>query len=281
MLTDIANPFYTEVAAGVIDAARANGYEVFLAHTQERPDALSDVLKAMVAREVDGVVVTVLHSDDGDVVRWLRSARIPFVQLSRRIPHLEADFVGIDDTAAAAAIMEHAADHGYRDVAVIAGPRNSSASAARADSFLQAAQRRGIRLVGARRINTYLTEDGGHRAVTHLLAKGPRPRALVCGSDAIAAGAISALRASGSRVPDDVAVTGFDGLFPRTSPLAELTTVSQPRREMAEVAVEMLIHRINGGRRAVQTSIRPHQLRIGTSCGCPPLKTNANVYLAA
>lgn len=268
VLTDIANPFYTEVAAGVIDAARARGYEVFLAHTQEQAETLAGVIDAMVARQVDGVVLTVLHPDDGEVIRSLRGAHIPFVQLSRRIPQLEADFVGIDDRAAAAELMTHVLDHGYDDVTMIAGPRNSSASAARAEGFMSTAQARGVSLTGARRISTYLTEDGGHRAVTRILTSGPPPRALVCGSDAIAAGAVGALRAHGLSVPEDVAVTGFDGLFPATSPLAELTTVSQPRREMAEIALEMLVRRIDGSGKAHQTNIRSHELRIGTTCGC-------------
>lgn len=131
VLTDIANPFYTEIAAGTIDAARARGYEVFLAHTQEDPDTLRSVVDAMIARQVDGVVVTVLHPDDGDVVRSLRSARIPLIQLSRRIERVDADFVGIDDRAAASEMMEHVLWHGYQDIVTIVGPRTSSASAAR------------------------------------------------------------------------------------------------------------------------------------------------------
>lgn len=269
VLTDIANPFYTEVAAGAIDAARAQGYEVFLAHTQERSDTLAGVVDAMIARHVDGVVLTVLHPDDGDVIRRLRGAHIPFVQLSRRIHTLEADFVGIDDAAAATAIMDHVLDHGHTDVALIAGPPNSSASAARAQGFVTAAKARGVDLQGRRRISTYLSEDGGYRAVTRILADGAPPAALVCGSDAIALGAIGALGAHGLRVPDDVAVTGFDGLFPRLSPLAELTTVSQPRREMAQAALDMLIRRIDGSGKAPQDVIRPFELRIGTTCGCP------------
>ena len=275
VLTDIANPFYTEMAAGTIDAARTQGYEVFLAHTQEDQGTLASVVDTMIARQVDGVVLTVLHPDDGEVIRSLRSARIPFVQLSRRIPHLEADFVGIDDIAAASEVMGHVLDHGHTDITVIAGPRNSSASAARARGFSRTAESRGVDLTGIHRINTYLTEDGGHRAVTRILADGPPPQALVCGSDAIAAGAIGALHSRGIRVPDDVAVTGFDGLFPETSLMAELTTVSQPRREMAELALELLIHRIDGSGKAYQTNIRPHALRIGTTCGCPGRRVSA------
>lgn len=268
VLTDIANTFYTEIAAGAIDAARAQGYEVFLAHTQESSETLAGVVDAMIARHVDGVVLTVLHPDDGPVIRALRGARIPFVQLSRRISRLEADFVGIDDFAAAGEMMDHVVAHGCTDLATVVGPRTSSASAAREEGFVRAAARHGISVGAHRRISTYLSEEGGQRAVERLLADGAPPDALVCGSDAIASGAIGALRTHGLRVPEDVAVTGFDGLFPGASSLSLLTTVSQPRRDMAALALRLLIRRIDGTGGAHETHIRPHRLRVGASCGC-------------
>lgn len=270
VVTDIANPFYTEVAAGVIDAARVSGYEVFLAHTQENAETLASVIEAMAARNVDGVVLTVLHPDDGEVIRRIRRAHMPFIQLSRRIPCLEADFVGIDDASAAAELMHHVLDHEYEDVAVIIGPRNSTASAARAEGFLAAARARQVTIPAKRITSTYLSEDGGRRAVARLLDDGPPPRAIVCGSDAVASGVIGALAVRGLRVPEQVAVTGFDGLYPDASPLAALTTVSQPRREMARIALDQLVRRIDGAGGSHQSLVQPHELRIGTTCGCPP-----------
>lgn len=267
---DIGNAFYAELSAGAIDAARAFDYEVFLAHTQESSEVLASVTRAMIARRVDGVILTVLHPDDGDVVRSLRSANIPFVQLSRRIPKLHADFVGVDDVAGAGAILEHVARHGYTNVAVITGPRNSTASAARAESFVATAKRLGQPLPPRRRFHAYLTAEGGYRVVQRLVADGQVPRAIVCGSDAIASGAIGALRAHGFRVPDDVAVTGFDGVFPAASMLAELTTVELPRKRMAAVAVEQIVRRTEGTGGAARDFILPFRMRIGTSCGCTP-----------
>ncbi|MGV9801756.1 LacI family DNA-binding transcriptional regulator [Mycobacterium sp. NPDC003449] len=269
VLTDIANPFYTEIAAGTIDAARARGFEVFLAHTQEDPETLRSVVDAMIARHVDGVVFTVLHPDDGEVIRSLRSAHIPLVQLSRRIERIDADFVGIDDRGAAAEMMEHVVGHGYRDIVTIVGPRTSSASAAREDGFVRTAESHGIRSIASHRISTYLSERGGYVAVEQVLARKALPHVIVCGSDAIALGAISALRAHAIKVPEDVAVTGFDGLFPGASPLVELTTVNQPRREMAEQSIELLTRRIDGAGGSYQSVLRAHELRIGTTCGCP------------
>lgn len=121
---------------------------------------------------------------------------------------------------------------------------------------------------GNRRFNAYLSEEGGHRVVKHLIADNDMPRALVVGSDAVASGVIGALRANGLRVPDDVVVTGYDGGFPAESMLAELTTVSLPRKHMAMLAVQQVIRRIEGSGGQVRDIIQPVRIRIGTSCGC-------------
>lgn len=269
VLTDIANPFYTEIAAGTIDAARAEGYEVFLAHTQESPEVLASVVDTMIARGVDGVLLTVLHEEDGEVIRALRKARLPFVQLSRRIPQLDCDWVGVDDHHAAITVMDHVLDHGHRKIATIVGPRSSSASAARERGFGEAARARGVEIPAHWRISTYLTEDGGRRAIERILSDGPIPEALVCGSDAIAVGMLGALEARGIRAGSDVAVTGFDGLYPQASLLSLITTVNQPRRQMARAALELLIRRIEGYGGNAHTVTCPHFLRVGATCGCP------------
>ena len=270
VLADISNPFYSDVAAGTIDAARARDYEVFVAHTQESSEMLAKVAKAMIARRVDGVVLTVLHPDDGDVVRGLRRANVPFIQVSRRITELRADYIGIDDVAAASAILRHVVAHRHTDLAVVTGPRSSSASATRAEAFAATAQRLGVPLPSHRRFHAYLADEGGKRVANRLLAERDVPRAIVCGSDAIASGVIGTLRGHGIRVPEDVAVTGIDGVFPATSILGELTTVSVPRQRMATLAVEQLIRRIDGIGGPARDFIQPYRIRIGTSCGCPP-----------
>jgi LacI family transcriptional regulator len=265
---DIGNPFYASVSAGAIDAARAQGHEVFLAHTQESSQTLTKVVEAMIARRVGGVLLTVLHPDDGEVVRLLRRSGTAFILMSRRIPNLRADYVGVDDVGAADAILRHVVGHGYSDVAVVTGPRNSTASATRADSFLATAQQLGLPLPPHRRFHAYLDEEGGRRVVRRMLSEGTLPRAIVCGSDAIASGVVGAVRASGARVPEDVAVTGFDGVFSQASMLGEITTVCLPLRRMAALAIEQLIRRIDGTGGPARDFIQPYRIRIGTTCGC-------------
>lgn len=279
VLTDITNPFYSDVSAGATDMARARGYEVFLAHTQESSEMLANVARAMIARKVDGIVLTVLHPDDGEVIRGLRGARMPFIQVMRRIPELRADYIGIDDRAAAGEILRHVVAHGHTDLAVVTGPRSSSCSATRAEAFAATAQQLGVPLPAHRRFYAYLTAEGGNRVANQLIAERDVPRAIVCGADAIASGVIGTLRAHGLGVPGDVAVTGIDGVFPATSMLGELTTIVVPRHRMASLAVEQLIRRINGTGGPARDFIQPYRLRIGTSCGCPPDNTHVRPVL--
>ena len=269
ILTDISNPFYSEFSAGTIDIARARGYEVFVAHTQESSPTLDTVVRTMIARRVDGMLLTSLHTDDGDAIRTLRRAGMPFVQVTRRIPGLRADFIGVDETALSGDILRHLLGHGYADLAIVTGPRSSSSSAERARTFAATAAELGVPLPAHRRFIAFLNAEGGRRVAQHLVDADDVPRAIACGSDAIASGVIGTLREHDLRVPDDVAVTGIDGVFPGASMLAELTTVALARRTIARIAVEQLIRRIDGcGGSALDETV-PHTLRIGTSCGCP------------
>ncbi|MEU2036711.1 LacI family DNA-binding transcriptional regulator [Nocardia amamiensis] len=268
VLADIANPFYPGLAAGVTDAAHASGYEVLLGHTKDDPDTLRRLVGVMIERQVDGVVLTALRRDDAEAIRELRRAHIPYVQLSRRIPQVAGDYVGIDDAAAARELMNHVAGHGYPTIAVVVGPRASSASAAREKVFAEVAREHGMRLPAAWRISTQLSEAGGRAAAEHLFGLPEQPAAVVCGSDAIALGVMAAALGSGLRIPDDLAVTGFDGLPLATSPLVDLTTVTQPRQQMARDSVTLLLRRIEAAPRKYTATICRHQLRIGRTCGC-------------
>lgn len=269
VLAHMANPFYPELSVGVTDAARAGGYQVFLARTRDDEESLSEAIRAMVDHSVDGIVLTVARSDNADALRQLRIARTPFVQLSRFFPQAGGDFVGIDDRAAAMEIMHHALSHKPGSVATIVGPRCSSASAAREQGFVAEADRQGLSIPGTWRVSVDLTEDGGRRAARHLLRLSQKPRMIVCGSDAIAIGVLEEAFLHGLRVPHDVAVTGFDGISIAISPLVDLTTIIQPFRLMAQRAVEQLIQSIENPNSSNERQVIAHSLRLGSSCGCP------------
>lgn len=266
---NITNPMFPRWGEGVIAAAAAAEYEVYLANTQDDPEVLGKVTSSLASHKVDGVIMAAALRTDATALRTLRTAQIPFVYLSRRSTFVAGDFVGIDDQAAASQIMQHVLSHGYTDIATVVGPRFSTASLDRERGFVQAAAGAGVEISGERKISTHLNSDGGRRAAARLFASDNPPQAIVCGSDEIAIGAMEYAVDHGIRVPEDVAVTGFDGLPHSLSGLIGMTTIVQPRMEMATEAFAMLHKRIQTPSKTYQALLCAHRLHLGRSCGCP------------
>jgi LacI family transcriptional regulator len=120
------------------------------------------------------------------------------------------------------------------------------------------------------------TEAGGQQAVQAMLAAGRTPRAIVCGNDEMAIGALIALRAARLRVPADVAVTGFDDIAATRHVRPALSTVRQPMRELGERSVRVLLDRIADHIRPPESLILPTELVIRGSCGCRGRATTAS-----
>ncbi len=272
ILPNIGNPMYTGWAERIISITREQGFDVFVATTDDDPDTLAQVAGTLAARNVDGVIIAALMREDLRALRVLRQKKIPFVCLSRSADQLHGDFVGIDFDAAATLLMEHVLSHGYRDIATVIGPRFSTASSIREEAFVRTAAAAGIAVQGARKISTRLDSAGGRAAAKSLLSGAKPPRAVVCGSDEIAIGVMEHAMSIGLRIPEDLAVVGGDGLPHSRSALINLTTVIQPINVMAERSFELLLDQITAPRSSYHHVICEHRLHIGRTCGCPPVR---------
>lgn len=270
VLSNIANPFYPELSVGFSEAAQKRGYDVFLSHTHDDLESLTRAIEAMLDRKVEGVALATARSDNASAVRRLRQARVPLVQLSRKFRHVEANFVGIDDHGSAATMMRHALSHQRWPIATVIGPRTSSASASREEGFVAEAMKAGVTIPGALRVSAPLSLQSGRDAARALLSAPTPPRFILCGADILALGVMSQALDMGLRVPEDVAISGFDGIDIAATPMVGLTGIVQPRREMAQSAADLLIDHIEHPERPADTIRLPHSVRIGTSCGCPP-----------
>lgn len=268
ILPNIVNQMYTGWAQHIINATAAEGFEVFVATTQDDPESLAQVASTLAARNVDGVIIAAAWREDTRALRTLRQKRIPYVCLSRRTEHLPGDFVGIDDDAAATELMSHILNHGYREIATVIGPRFSTASITREQAFIRTAIAAGVSISGERKISTRLNSDGGRVAAEKLLGSPNPPRAIVCGSDEIAIGVMEHALTLGLRIPEDVAVVGSDGLPHSRSLLIGLTTIVQPVKEMAERSFELLLDQITHPRSTYAHTVCKHQIHVGRTCGC-------------
>ena len=269
ILPNIVNHMYTGWAQHIITATAKEGFEVFVATTQDDPETLAQVARALAARNVDGVITAAALREDSTALRTLRQRGIPCIYLSRRSEHLAGDFVGIDDEAAATELMRHILGHGYREIATVIGPRFSTASLAREQAFVRTAFEAGVTISGQRKISTRLNRDGGRVAAEKLLSSGDPPRAVVCGADEIAIGVMEHALSVGLRIPEDLAVVGSDGLPHSRSALIGLTTIVQPIKDMADTAFDLLLTQIVDPSQTSSTVICGHRLSVGRTCGCP------------
>lgn len=267
LLADISNPFYPEIAAGVVETAKALDYKVFISHTGDDSREQASEVYALLDHRCDGLILTTLTNADRHLLGQLTRHAVPFVQLVRRVPGIMADFVGVDDESGGRMAGEHLLSLGHRDIAVVGGPQRSSASRARAHGLCQALASHGIALSPQRWVESSLTREGGYQAAGRLLTAARLPQAIACGNDMIALGVIDALMDAGHLVPRDVAVIGYDDMSFASNRLIGLTTVRQPRHEMGVDAARLLINRVQHPDAPPCERIIPPRLMPRRSCG--------------
>ena len=243
-----SNPFFGEFTQGVARAAEASGYALHLISPVH-----GSLARALSRATVDGVVAVGLSGDHPEVEQ-IRRAGIPIVVVdSSALPELGS--IDVDDVGGARAAAEHLIGLGHRDVLVIGVeppiPSDSmdptGVTGRRLRGYREGLAAGGVTLAHADVVVGAASIDGGAAAFDQAWRAGRRPTAVLAMSDAMALGAIAAIRATGSAVPLDVSVVGFDDIefAPHADPA--LTTVHQPIRRKGEEAVEVLLTAI--GRR--------------------------------
>jgi LacI family transcriptional regulator len=259
--------WYDEVIRGMERAARRSGYAVLIAASHESDDVN---LVLTVAGRSDGLVV-LAHTVRLPMLDHIAS-RIPVVLLAAEsgpagTAHV-LDHLSVANERGAYEITAHLADrHGYDRIAFVAGPPGSPDSARRFDGFRAALAERGLQAGERPAFHGDFTSAGGRRVAARILA-GPVPRALVCANDQTAVGVMMALQRAGLRVPEDVALTGFDGIQVGEHIRPSLSTVVQPMRELGDTAVRLLKERMADPDLPSRSVELPVRVQFRASCGC-------------
>jgi LacI family transcriptional regulator len=260
--------WYDEVIRGMERAARRSGYAVLIAASHESDDV--DLVLGVAGR-CDGLVV-LAHTVPETMLEHV-AMRIPVVLLAaqparREVAHL-LDHLSVANETGAYDVTAHLADvHGYDSIGFVAGPPDSPDSSSRFEGFEQAMVERGLTVAPRPAVHGDFTTAGGRRVAAEILASGTLPRALVCANDQTAIGAMKALQRVGRRVPEDVAVTGFDGIQLGEHLRPSLTTVVQPMSGLGDTAVSLLKQRMDDPSAPSRAIELPVRLEVRASCGC-------------
>ncbi|MCX5399472.1 LacI family DNA-binding transcriptional regulator [Streptomyces sp. NBC_00102] len=259
-----------QIIRGMERAARRHGYALLIAASL---DGGPESLVAKVAGRVDGfaVLARTVPTEDLDVI----SRRLPVVMLAgpREIDHL--DHVEVANRDGERELARHLIDdHGLRRLVFVGGEADSPDAEARFEGFRQACREAGLPVPDQPELRVaMMTQAEGARAAEALLDRADgagtaRPEAMLFANDQMAVGALQALERRGVRVPEDIAVTGFDGIPLSRLVRPALTTVRQPIRRLGEEAAELLVKRLGDRDRDPVSVELPVALARRESCGC-------------
>jgi LacI family transcriptional regulator len=267
VLPDMTNPFFTTLAQGVETAAREAGISLVLANTDEREEEEARLVPLLLGRQVDGLLVVPAGSGEA-TVRLCRERGIPLVVVDRRPTIPGADVVRADAEGGAAELGRLLAGLGHRDTAVLTGPASVPTADDRVAGFRRAITAE-AGLAEPIVIHGAFTIESGRAMAATAMARTPRPTALFAANNFIAIGAQHALADMGLRVPEDVALVGFDDLPAAMVPFPFLTVAAQPAMELGRRAVAVLLERLAHPDGPEQDVVLPTELLIRRSSGDP------------
>lgn len=253
VVPEIGNPYFAELVEAIERALQLNEIELMICDSRGAVEHEASRIDSLLAHKVDGmIVVAVDHLASRPALERV-SRSIPVVQVDRRIDGFPADFVGVDNTAGIHLVLHHLIEADARSVVFVSGDDTTSTGRARLGAF-NALLADVPSLEYRYGVLGEFTFEFGRKAAAEIIARGPLPDAIVCGSDVLALGIVRHLLDQGLSIPADVMVTGFDGIrfLELTNP--SLTTVRQPVGEIAEETVRLLLQRMRGDESAAHSS---------------------------
>ena len=243
---DIADPYFSSIAAGVTIAAERAGLAVTLASTQNDPSREPRFVEVLTRQRALAIVIAGGRRDDreaddrmGCALEDFRRAGGSVALIGQPLPGV--DTVVIENRSSSAALARALHDLGYRRFAVLSGPTNHLTARDRRAGFSEALKELGNPVDPDAVITTAFTRDGGYEGMRALLRDGPPVEIVFAVNDVMAIGAITAAHDAGVRVPDDVAVAGFDDIVNLRDITPALSTVRVPLVDVGIAATELAL----------------------------------------
>lgn len=243
VVLDIANPFFTDVARGVEEVANAEGLAVILCNSDDRPAKEAAHLDVLAEHAVQGVLITPTP-ELSPALTALRERGVPVVLVDRRAPAPDQCSVAVDDVLGARLAADHLLERGHRRIAFIGGDPGLPQVRERLEGVTLAVREAlgdddTLTVLSPRTLTVAGGRDAGEQIIGMPAAR--RPTAAVCANDLLALGLLQEMVRHGVRVPDDLAIVGFDDIDFAAAAAVPLSSVRKPRYELGRRAAEMLL----------------------------------------
>jgi LacI family transcriptional regulator len=248
VVLDVANPFFTDVARGVEDEASMSGLSVILCNTDEQLPKETRYLELLEEHRVQGILITPVAGADERLAR-LQQRGTPVILVDSRSPSGSQCSVAVDDVLGGDVAVSHLLDGGHERIAFVGGPVSLRQVADRLEGATRALQRAGAAADDLMMIETAgLNVSAGQRAgaaIAELPAR-QRPTAAFCANDLVALGLLQEMTRLRIRVPDEVAIVGYDDIEFAAAAAVPLSSVRQPRHQLGRTAAQLLLEEALG-----------------------------------
>ncbi|QOV64136.1 ribose operon transcriptional repressor RbsR [Kosakonia pseudosacchari] len=244
LITASTNPFYSELVRGVERSCFERGYSLVLCNTEGDEQRMNRNLETLMQKRVDGLLLlcTETHQPSQEIMQ--RYPSIPTVMMDWAPFDGDSDLIQDNSLLGGDMATQYLIGKGHTRIACITGPLDKTPARLRLEGYREAMARAGLVIREGDEIESDFEFGGGFDAMQTLLAMNERPQAVFIGNDAMAVGAYQALYQAGLKIPQDMAIVGYDDIELARYMTPPLTTIHQPKDELGELAIDVLIHRI-------------------------------------
>ncbi len=265
ILPDSSNPFFAEIGRSIEDAAFELGYNLFLCNTEGDVERERVYVDALSKKQVDGIIF-VAAGDQVDSLNSLLSQEMPVIMIDRDLPNIEVDAVLTDNQHGGYLATRHLIELGHRRIACIRGPSSVTPSGERVVGYRQALEEAGIAYDESLVIRGDYHPDSAVRATYHLLDLDEPPTAIFALNDLMAVGVLHAAAKAGCRVPQELAVIGYDDIELASFTTPSLSTIAQPKSAIGYQTAHILAKRIaDGNNPPCRTILSPKLIMRGST----------------
>lgn len=245
IMADINNPFMSEIAKFVEYYVRENGYDLMLCSSSYDIVQEKRAMELFQSRQVDGIIMIPAGAETYSAISPLLS-RVPTVFVSESMNNLPVDNVAIDNVAGTHIGVDYLFNQGHRDILYLGRRPNSPAHELRAKGFVEACSEHGLFPSFMDSQTARSNQATGYELGKEYFSRRPLCHtAIYCATDSLAIGVMQAADEAGVRIPEDISLMGFDNISFTELPRINLTTIDQPKKLLAEAAVERLLERID------------------------------------
>ena len=245
---DITNPFFPEIARGVLDAAQLRGYNVFLCNTDGNLQQEFRILQSLADHAVDGIIIYPSYDSDDNLKTFVEQYQRPLVLVNHFFKHPRVSNVMVDNQGGAKLAVDYLVSKGHTAISMLTGVQNPSRDRVRRiHGFRQALAAHGLPVVEEWLVPSLdPTFESGYKAGRYLLTHHPQVTAVFAYNDLLALGAMRACHDLGRHIPDDCAIIGFDDIRWAATATPTLTSIGVNKHYLGEQSITRLLDMLDG-----------------------------------